>query len=302
MPVMVKDDLLSELNIPHERDVPLGPRTWYRVGGNARILAHPQSIEELSQLAGRCYGVGVPMYVLGSGANLLVSDKGVDGVVVVLDAPVFKECTLDPHNVVVGAGADLMKLVLDTARVGLTGLEVLAGIPATVGGAIRMNAGGTYGDIGRSVKRITAMDERGCISQLEKGELRFDYRSTNIDQTFILDVEFELEETDSDEVGKRVKEIFLIKKTTQPMADNSAGCTFKNPPAEIGSPAGKLIDEAGLKGHTVGGARVSERHANFIVCNEGGTADDVLALIEHVQTTVNDQMGVQLQREVVVWP
>lgn len=305
MPASVMNDFLTDLKIPHACDVPLGTRTWYHVGGNARILAQPKSIDQLSQLAVRCANEGVPIYVLGSGANLLVADKGVDGVVVKLDADAFKKVTINAHATKVGAGADLMKLVLATAKAGLVGLEVLAGIPATIGGAIRMNAGGAYGDIGKSVRRITVMDDRGHVSQLDRKDLRFEYRSTNIAQRFILDVEFDLDEMDPDELDKKVKEIFLYKKTTQPLGDNSAGCTFKNPSSKNGepiAPAGKLIDDAGLKGHTIGGAQVSDRHANFIVCDKQCTADDVLALIEHVQATVLERMGVQLQREVVIWP
>lgn len=305
MPAAVMDPLLSDLNIPHACDVPLGSKTWYHVGGNARILARPESVDQLSQLATRCHSEGVPIYVLGSGANLLVADKGVDGVVVLLDQPAFKNVSLDPKRPTVGAGVDLMKLVLATAKAGLVGLEVLAGIPATVGGAICMNAGGAYGDIGKSVRRVTVMDDQGHITQLNRKDLRFEYRKTNIAQRFILEVEFDLDEMDPDELGKKVKEIFLYKKNTQPLGDNSAGCTFKNPASDNGEPlppAGKLIDDANLKGHTIGGAQVSDRHANFIVCDKQCTADDVLALIEHVQATVLERMGVQLQREVVIWP
>lgn len=305
MPATVMDDLLADLNIPHACDVPLGSRTWYRVGGHARILAQPQSIEQLAQLASRCHNEGVPMYVLGSGANLLVADKGVDGVVVLLDAEAFKTVSLNAQATTVGAGADLMKLVLDTAKAGLVGIEVLAGIPATVGGAIRMNAGGAYGDIGKSVRSVTVMDDLGNITTLNRQDLRFEYRNTNIAQRFILEAEFDLDEMDPDALGKKVKEIFLYKKNTQPLGDNSAGCTFKNPTSDSGepvAPAGKLIDDAGLKGHTIGGAQVSNHHANFIVCDKQCTADDVLALIAHVQATVLERMGVQLQREVVVWP
>ncbi|MFA9479690.1 UDP-N-acetylmuramate dehydrogenase [Phycisphaerales bacterium AB-hyl4] len=304
MTKLVTDDLLADLNIAHERNVPLGPKTWYGVGGPAEVLATPASIAQLGELAVRCHEANVPLRVLGSGANLLVSDEGVPGVVVQLSEPAFTNVEREGTMLRVGAGADLFKLVLDSTREGLAGLETVAGIPASVGGAVRMNAGGAYGDIGSSVSRVQVMSGNGQVYYRDRADLVFSYRKTNIVAPLILQVEFALEEDDPETLMKRVKEIFFYKKNSQPMGAASAGCAFKNPPAEAadGAGAGKLIDQAGLKGYRHGRAHVSEVHANFIAADEGATAADVLAVISHVQQTVRERFDVELEREVVVWP
>jgi UDP-N-acetylmuramate dehydrogenase len=304
--MLVTEDLLADLSIPHEREVPLGKKTWFGIGGAARILAHPRSIDELAAIVKRCHEAGAPAYVLGAGANLLVADEGVDGVVVELSAPAFTAMNVAGNIVRVGAGYHLFKLVNETVKLGLAGVDVLAGIPATVGGAVRMNAGGAYGDIGRIVRSVTLMDSHGEVYTHDRGDLVFSYRSTNIAARFILGAELELEVQDPDELNKRFKQVVAYKQATQPLAANSAGCTFKNPQDDPATgekrPAGKLIDRAGLKKTRIGGAEVSEQHANFIVCHEGCTATDVLALIEQVKRVVLEKFGVELEREVVVWP
>jgi UDP-N-acetylmuramate dehydrogenase len=302
---LAMDRLLSDLHIPHERDVPLAPLTWYGVGGPARVLARPSSMQQLSALAVRAHEEKAPVYVLGAGANLLVADEGVDGLVIQLNDPAFKRLKVAGNLVTVGAGFDLAKLVLEMARQGLGGLEVLAGIPATVGGAVRMNAGGAFGDIGKSVKRVQVMDGTGQIYYRDRDDLVFSYRKTNIAARYILEVEFELTPDDPDALGKRVREVFFYKKNSQPLADHSAGCAFKNPPPrEDGTrlAAGKLIDDAGLKGYRVGGASVSPQHANFVVADKGAKAADILAVIQHAQQVVLEKYGILLEREVVVWP
>ncbi len=298
------------MHIPHEFNVPLGPLTWYGLGGPARILARPSSVQQLAALAARCTEKGVKVYVLGSGANLLVRDEGVDGVVVQLNDPCFKHVSIQGNLVTVGSGYDLAKLVLETARAGLAGLECLAGIPASVGGAVRMNAGGAYGEIGPCVKSVRVMDSTGYVYTRTRDDLVFSYRKSNIVAKFILEIVLDLTSDDPDAIMKRVKEVFLYKKTSQPLAAHSAGCAFKNPPADAfpegsphaGSSAGKLIDLAGLKGYRVGGAEVSTRHANFVTADDTGRARDVLAVIDHAQKTVRERFGVTLEREVVVWP
>lgn len=312
-PFRVTADLLDGLNLRYEAEAPLAPLTWYGVGGPAAILAHPSSVQQLGELVRRCKERGVPVYALGSGANLLVADEGVDGVVIQLDEPAFKQVRYDGNIVTAGAGYDLMELTLQTTKRGLSGLEVMAGIPASVGGAVRMNAGGAFGEIGPCVRRVEVMSDAGQVYSRDRDDLVFSYRKSNIVAPFILGVEFELREDDPEYLRKRVKEIFLYKKTTQPMAERSAGCAFKNPKHGVGETeeenasqplpsAGALVDRAGLKGHRVGGAEVSDKHANFIFTHEGCTASDILRLMEHVQKTVHEKFGIELQREVVVWP
>jgi UDP-N-acetylmuramate dehydrogenase len=299
------DRLLQDLHIPHHRDVPLGPLTWYGIGGKARILARPSSVQQLAALASRAHELKIPTYVLGGGANLLVADAGVEGLVIRLDDPCFQQVKIEGNIVTAGAGCDLFKLVPDLARAGLGGLEVLAGIPGTVGGAVRMNAGGIYGDIGKSVRRVQVMDGSGQVYYRDRDDLIFSYRKSNIAARYILEAEFELTIEGADYLMKRVKEVFAVKSNSQPLAANSAGCSFKNPPpAENGEKlaAGKLIDLAGLKGYRSGGAEISPIHANFVVAHPGCTAGDILAVMDHAQRTVEECFGIKLEREVVVWP
>ncbi|MEM9019105.1 MAG: UDP-N-acetylmuramate dehydrogenase [Planctomycetota bacterium] len=299
--------LLADLEIACDYDAPLGPLTWYNVGGHAQVLAHPQTPAQLAELTRRCHENAVPLRVLGSGANLLVREPGVPGVVVRLDDPAWNTIHIDGTTVRAGAGYGLMRLVAETARHGLDGLVHLAGIPASIGGAIRMNAGGKYGDIGQAVTRVQVMSATGQVYDRDRDDLEFVYRGSNIDAPLILEAEFEMQADDPKELAKRAKEIYFYKVNSQPMGDKSAGCCFKNPPADDpfaqGRPAGMLIDEAGLKGYGIGSAAVSDVHANFIVADKkDARAEDIYQLMLHVQREVAEKFGVKLQREVVVWP
>jgi UDP-N-acetylmuramate dehydrogenase len=246
--------------------------------------------------------------VLGRGANLLVADGGVDGVVVRLDQPPFREMKFNPdgaiHAVRLMAGADLARTIMDLARRGLEGLSQMTGVPASVGGAIAMNAGGSYGAVSDHLQSVTCLTRSGEMVAYPRSELRFDYRETNIPDPLILSAVFELIPTDPIALRERIKEIFRSKSASQPLAEHSAGCAFRNPydpVLERRVSAGKLIDEAGLKGQRIGGASVSRRHANFIVTEPGATARDVLDLIELIRSRVFDASGLELEREVVVW-
>lgn len=299
--------LMADLNIACEYDAPLGPLTWFNVGGRAEVLARPQTVAQLAELVRRCHENAIPLRVLGSGANLLVRESGVPGVVVRLDDPAWSSIHIDGTTVRVGAGYGLMRLVAESARHGLDGLVHLAGIPASIGGAVRMNAGGKYGDIGQAVKRVQVMSATGQVYYRDRDDLEFSYRNSNIDAPLILEVEFEMQEDDPKQLAKRAKEIYFYKVNSQPMGDKSAGCCFKNPSDEDefaeGRPAGMLIDHAGLKGYSIGSATVSDIHANFIVADKkDAKAEDIYQLMLHVQQVVADKFGVKLEREVVVWP
>jgi UDP-N-acetylmuramate dehydrogenase len=279
-------------------NVPLAPHTWYRIGGPARWFVRPRNRDELREAAGRCVDNGIPVYVLGRGANLLVGDDGVNGAVFHLDDDYWRKITFNGTVVEAGGGADIQKLVLKSARQGLTGLECLAGIPGTVGGAVRMNAGGKFGDIGARVSRVQVMDLAGNIFERLKDDLVFDYRSTNISAPFIIGATFCLDEDDADRLAKRLKEIWMFKRNSQPLNTKNAGCIFKNP---RGLSAGALIDQAGFKGLRVGGAEVSTIHANFIVAHQGCRADDVLKLIKIVREKVYEKNRINLESEVRIW-
>ncbi|MGC9260182.1 MAG: UDP-N-acetylmuramate dehydrogenase [Phycisphaerae bacterium] len=279
-------------------NVPLAPWTWFQLGGPARYFVEPRSREELASVVQRLNENNIPMFVLGGGANLLVRDRGVDGAVISLSNPAFKNVVVDGQMVRVGAGMDVLKLVLQLAKLGLAGLECQAGIPGTVGGEIRMNAGGAFGDIGSAVAEVTVMDSYGEIFTRRRDDLVFAYRRSNINAKLILEALFELTPENPDRLTQRVKEIWMYKRNTQPLRDNSAGCIFRNPD---GLSAGKLIDEAGLKGHRIGGAEISMQHANFIITRPGASSADVLALMDLVRQKVREQKGIVLESEVVIW-
>jgi UDP-N-acetylmuramate dehydrogenase len=301
--------LFADLDVEVTPDAPIGATmTWYGIGGRADLLVRPRSVDDLATLVKRCHRSGTPLHVLGSGANLLVADEGVDGIVVKLDNEAFTETKYNVsgeiHAMKAMAGADMAKTLMDAARRGLECLSQMAGIPASIGGAIRMNAGGAYGAIGDAVESVSCITRSGEFVTYPASEVKFGYRGTNIPDPIILAATFNLTPTDPMKLRERVKEIFNYKKSTQPLADHSAGCTFKNPVDPVSEqrvPAGKLIDEAGLKGLSVGGATVSDRHANFIVTKPGATADDVLKLLESVKQRVFEHCGIELKEEIAVW-
>jgi len=280
-------------------DAPLAPLTWYKIGGPAKFLVRPRSIEELQAAAKRCTENDIPIYVLGLGANLLVSDQGVTGAVFRLDEEFWRRVKIDGTKLEVGAGADMQKLLLRSVRAGLAGIECLAGIPGTVGGGIRMNAGGKFGDIGAVVTRVQVMDANGTVFERTKDDLVFEYRHTNISATFICGATLELDQDDPDRIMRKTKEIWMYKRNTQPLNTKNCGCIFKNP---RGLSAGALIDQAGLKGFRVGGAEVSEKHANFIVAHPGAKADDVMKLVKIIREKVWDKNQIHLESEVQIWP
>lgn len=277
---------------------PMAPHTWYRIGGPARWFVQPRSVEELQDAVARCNEAEIKTYVLGLGANLLVGDAGVNGAVIKLDQDYWRRAKIDKTSLEVGAGVDIQKLILRTVRAGLAGIECLAGIPGTIGGGVRMNAGGKYGDIGARVTKVTVMSQDGTIFERLKDDLLFEYRSTNIVAPFILGATLELEEEDPEELMRRTKEIWMFKKNSQPLNTKSAGCMFKNP---RGLSAGALIDQAGLKGFRVGGAEVSTKHANFIVAHPGCKADDVLRIVKIIKEKVAEKNEIELQTEVKMW-
>ncbi|MFP4054268.1 MAG: UDP-N-acetylmuramate dehydrogenase [Phycisphaerae bacterium] len=279
-------------------DVPLGQYTWFGIGGPADYLIEPETLEQLSDVAVRCRENDIPVHVLGGGANLLIDDAGVRGAVIRLCRGEFAEVTLTPEGVRAGAGVDMGKLVLRCVREGLSGLEGLTGIPGTVGGCVRMNAGGKFGDIGSAVETVDVMTREGDPFQRTRDDLAFAYRSTNISSRFITGATFRLTPDDPHRIVKQVKQIWIYKKNTQPLGAGSAGCVFKNP---RGMSAGALIDKAGFKGKRSGGAVVSEKHANFVIAEDGATSADMLNLINDIRETIYKQDEVYLELELEVW-
>lgn len=285
---------------------PLALHTTFGLGGPARWLATPRSVGELGRLVDRCRQEEIDLFALGLGANLLVSDDGVDGLVVRLSHSAFRQVEWPPSGgvrgakviVIAGAGLDMHRFVLESVRHGLAGLEGLAGIPGTLGGIIRMNAGGRWGQIADVVREVTVVDESGRTRRLTPPEVGFGYRGTRLGGAVVCEATLELTVDDPVQVRARFMEIWSRKSQVQPLGQPSAGCVFKNPP---GQSAGRLVEQAGLKGRSIGGAHVSNVHANFIVAQEGATAGDVFALIGLIQHEVAQRFAVELELEVKVW-
>jgi UDP-N-acetylmuramate dehydrogenase len=281
-----------------ETDYPLARRTWYGLGGQADFFIRPKTVEQLKKVVRRCNENNIPIYVMGFGSNLLISDQGLRAAVIKLEAEQLAKIEFDGEQVNAWAGAELSKLVLTCVEKGLSGIEALTGIPGSIGGAVKMNAGGNFGDFGAAVESVTLMDGDGNVFEKSKPELVFDYRRTNITAKFILNARLKLNPADSEQIMRTVKEIWIYKKNNQPLNTRNSGCIFKNP---RGVSAGALIDRAGLKGLQIGGAVVSEKHANFIIAEKGCTSRDVKRLIEAIKQRVKEQFDIELELEIEVW-
>jgi UDP-N-acetylmuramate dehydrogenase len=281
-----------------KHDEPLAPYTQFKLGGPAEMLVQPRSVEELAAVIRRCYDRRIPLHVLGSGCNVLVRDEGVRGAVVRLSAPAFTTVTVEGRRVQAGTGAVLSALISQAARHALGGLETLIGIPGTVGGALRVNAGDRAGEIGQFVRKVEVLDSRGSPQVRERDELRFAYRWSNLDDPVLLSAEFELEADAPDAIVKRMRKAWIQRKAAQPLSFQAAGRIFKNP---RGLSAAALIEQAGLAGTRVGGVEVSERHANFIVASPGASARDVLRLIDLIRSRVRERFHVDLELDISVW-
>jgi UDP-N-acetylmuramate dehydrogenase len=277
---------------------PLAPYTYLRLGGPAQALSQPRSVEELVRLLARCQKEGAPCRVLGGGSNLLVRDEGVRGVVIRLCEPAFVGVETKSKTVRAAAGATLSNLISQAARQSLAGAEALVGIPGTVGGALRVNAGSRYGSIHQLVSRVEVLDAGGQVQVVERAELSSGPHGSFLDDATILAAEFDLEPDDPDAILKRMRRFWIHKKALQPFSFQPAGRIFKDP---RGGSADQLIQEAGLKGTRVGGAEVSDRQANYIIAHPGATARDVLRLIDLVRSRVNENCGQMLQLEITMW-
>jgi UDP-N-acetylmuramate dehydrogenase len=277
---------------------PLAPYTYLRIGGPAEYLAEPTSIDELAALVRRCREAELPVRILGGGSNLLVRDQGVPGVVIRLAAPAFAEIRVEGNEITVGAGAQLGHTISSAVREGLAGLEQLVGIPGSIGGALRNNSGTENHDIGQCTRSATMMTRDGEILTRDASELQFAYRYSNLDELLILGARLELEPDERRELTKRMQTLWIVKKSRQPPSGENAGRIFKDPG---GLRAAEMIEQAGLKGTKVGNAEICERHGNYITVAAGTTSDEVLRLIDLVQTQVQERVGVELEVDMKVW-
>jgi len=291
--------------VPIERDAPI--KTWFGIGGRADRLARPTNTDELRA----CLEIDPDALILGDGANMLVDDDGVDRLVIDLSAMNALEIDASAGLVRAGAGVRLPALIGRTVGAGLGGLETLAGIPASIGGAAAMNAGGRFGDFAGVVERLRVVERDGTVRTIERDAIAFGYRTGGLNGAIVTAAELRLAPGEASDLRRRRAECMSYKSASQPLSASSAGCCFKNPLLEgdvggvgaagVRAPAGLLIDRAGCKGLRTGGAEVSGEHANFIVTDRSARARDVIELMDRVADAVRTAFGVSLEREVVVW-
>lgn len=280
-------------------DEPLKRHTTFRIGGPADFLLEVADRTELSGVLALAQREQVPVYVLGRGSNLLVSDDGVRGFVLVLSGE-FDRYEVEGTRVRAGGGYDLPKLAMKIAKMGLGGFEFACAIPGTVGAGLVINAGAHGGDMSQVVSEVTVIWPDGREERLRPGEIGFGYRTSNLvgKPAIVAEVVMDLKQEGSSELMEHIQQHLERRRATQPLNLPNAGSIFKNPPGDY---AGRLIEQSGLKGMTQGKAQVSEKHANFIVNLGNASAADVLMLMERVRQIVQDRFGVRLEPEVRIW-
>ena len=273
---------------------PLSRHTSFALGGPADLYADVNTLAELSALRRVTAENPLPVFFLGAGSNLLVADAGIRGLVIHLQGE-FRRISFSGDIVHAGAGAWMPALSKQTAAHGLSGIESLVGVPGTVGGGLVMNAGTRDGVLGDVVTQIERLTPSGDVETLAAAQARFVYRHSALEGSWITGAVLRLKPEESSSIISRIEQYLQYRSRTQPLATNNCGSVFKNPSQGA---AAMFVEQAGFKGKSVGGARVSERHANFIINEKTATAADVRALIESIQSAVRAKFGVTLETEV----
>ncbi len=275
---------------------PMNRHTTFKIGGAADFFAIPSTNEEVINTIKLCNSSQIPYTIVGNGSNLLVSDGGIGGVVI---KPALNEINVSGTKITAGAGALLSRMANTACENGLSGMEFAAGIPGSVGGAIYMNAGAYGGEMKDVIISVTYADENGNIKTVSSDKLGFGYRKSIFTGTncIILSCEAELCPDSREKIKAKMSELSAKRAEKQPLSMPSAGSTFKRPEGHF---AGTLIEQAGLKGFSIGGAQVSEKHAGFVVNTGGATCENVVKLIEHIQKTVRDKFSVELEPEIKI--
>lgn len=282
-------------------DEPLARYTYYQIGGPARVLVTPKSREELDWIWKGVRETGARYFLMGAGSNLLISDAGFDGVVIRL-GKLNLELAVEGNRLIAGGSVMISMLLRRASQEGWGGLEFLTGIPGSIGGAVRMNAGTHLGETQSRLKKVeTLILEKNVESRsYDSPDLRFQYRKNLFlpENAVVWSTQWEFEPGDPVQVKKQIDETLLRRKQTQPIDYPSCGSVFKNP-KESGLSAWQVLDKLGLRGHRIGGAQISEKHSNFIVNHGGARAQDVMALIELAKTRARQDLGIELCEEVI---
>lgn len=278
-------------------DVPLARYTSWRVGGRAKQVFRPTSVQELQDFL-KTLSTDEPIFWLGLGSNTLIRDGGVNGTVIITQGG-LDQLSITSDGIMAQAGVSCAKLARFSAKNNGANSAFLAGVPGTVGGALRMNAGAYGSETWDYVRYVETIDRQGHVKQRMASEFEIGYRSVQglNDSEWFLSGTFVFPSGNSDEAFQAIKSLLKRRGDSQPIGSFSGGSTFRNPPGDF---AGRLIEQCGMKGYCIGGARISEKHANFIVNDETARASDIEALIQHVQTRVAEQTGVMLEPEICV--
>lgn len=291
--------LAEKLGATTEFNAPMSRYTSFKAGGCAKLLIKPNSVDTLSKILKECIDKQVNYLVIGNGSNLLISDNGFNGVVIKIGSDISKICLLDEETIYCEAGATMKALCNFAYENSLSGLEFAYGIPGTLGGAVYMNAGAYGGEMKDVLLSSKHIDNDGNVGEIIGEDLDLDYRrSAYTDNGFtIVSAIMKLKKADKVEIKASMNDKMSRRRDKQPLEYPSAGSTFKRP---VGYFAGALIEQSGLKGYTVGGAQVSEKHAGFVINKDGATATDIITLIKDVQKIVFDKFGVNLETEVKI--
>ena len=278
-----------------EIDALMKDHIYFKVGGKVDILLKPTKIEQIEDTIKVCNSNNIPYIVIGNGSNLLVKDGGIRGVVIKLCD--LNEVIVDDRNIKAYCGALLKDVSTIAMENSLAGIEFACGIPGSMGGAVFMNAGAYDGEIKNTIIEAEVIDKEGNYKLLRGEGLQFGYRTSNIKSEgyIVVSATLGLVEGDKEKISSRIDDLTQKREERQPLEYPSAGSTFKRPEGHF---AGKLIEDAGLKGYSIGGAQVSEKHSGFVINKGGATAKDVLDLINHIQEEVKRQFGVELKTEV----
>ena len=289
-------NFLESENIEYRQNEPMRAHTTFKIGGEADIFIIPASPAALIYAVKKCNELEIPYFILGNGSNLLVSDGGIEGAVISLSG--INGISSDGEKITCGAGAMLSSVCLKALSLSLTGLEFAYGIPGTAGGALYMNAGAYGGQMADVIESAECLTATGEIKTLKKEDMRLGYRSSVFKKggLIIISLTLALKKGDKVEIKAEMDDLLNRRKQKQPLEYPSAGSTFKRPEGYF---AGALIEKNGLKGLTVGGAQVSEKHAGFVINRGGATAADVKALIKKIQKKVFENDGVMLEPEVI---
>lgn len=275
---------------------PMSKHTTFRIGGPADFYLCPHSTKEVQQTVQICKEENLPYFILGNGSNLLVSDKGYRGAIIRLWKN-FSDISVKDCCITAKAGALLSKVAAEALEEGLTGMEFASGIPGTIGGAVFMNAGAYGGEMKDIIKEVKVLDDQGEIRVLSNEEMKLGYRTSIVKEKgyTVLSAVLQLKKGEVSVIRETMEDLKNRRTSKQPLDMPSAGSTFKRPEGYF---AGKLIMDSGLRGFSVGGAQVSEKHCGFVVNKGGATAEDVTALIREVQRRVKEKFGVELETEV----